>query len=74
MSFIQIYLQGFLVIIILMTALWIISIFIKNVSIVDIFWGVGFLLINTFYFIKTEGLEIRKIILLILVVIWSLRL
>lgn len=74
MSFIQIYLQGFLVIMILMTALWIISVFIKNVSIVDIFWGVGFLLINTFYFIKTEGLEIRKIILLILVVIWSLRL
>ena len=74
MSFIQIYLQGFMVIMILMTALWIISVFIKNVSIVDIFWGVGFLLINTFYFIKTEGLEIRKIILLILVVIWSLRL
>lgn len=74
MSFIQIYLQGFLVIMILMTALWIISVFIKNVSIVDIFWGIGFLLINTFYFLKTEGLEIRKIILLILVVIWSLRL
>ncbi len=74
MSFFQIYIQSFLVIMILMTALWIISVIIKNVSIVDLFWGFGFVLTAGFYFLKTAGFEKRKIILLILVTIWGLRL
>jgi steroid 5-alpha reductase family enzyme len=74
MSFIQIYLQAFLLIMILMTALWIISIKINNVSIVDLFWGMGFVLAAIFYFLKTEGIFPRKIILLALVAIWGLRL
>ena len=63
-----------MVIMSMMTILWVISVFIKNVSIVDPFWSIGFLLVGIFYFIKTDGLEIRKYILLILLVIWSLRL
>ena len=74
MSFIQIYLQGFLVIMAMMTILWIVSIFIKNVSIVDAFWGFGFVLAGIFYFFRTDGFEIRKIIVLFLLVIWGLRL
>jgi len=74
MSFIDIYIQGFFVILMLMAILWIISIFIKNVSIVDIFWSIGFLLVGLFYLVNTEELTTRKIILIILLVIWSLRL
>jgi len=37
MDFWNIYLSGFGLVMILMTVLWIVSIFIKNVSIVDIF-------------------------------------
>lgn len=74
MSFFQIWLQALLVILILMTALWIISVIIKNVSIVDLFWGFGFVVSSIFYFLKTDGYEIRKIILLILVSLWGLRL
>ena len=74
MSFIQIYLQGFLVIMAMMTILWIVSIFIKNVSIVDAFWGFGFVLAGIFYFFRTDGFEIRKIIVVFLLVIWGLRL
>jgi len=74
LSFIQIYIEGFLVIMSMMTILWVISVFIKNVSIVDPFWSIGFLLAGIFYFLKTDGLEIRKLILLILLVIWSIRL
>jgi steroid 5-alpha reductase family enzyme len=59
---------------ILMTTLWVISTIIKNVSIVDIFWGFGFVLTAGFYFIKTDGFEPRKIILTILVSIWGIRL
>jgi steroid 5-alpha reductase family enzyme len=74
MSFFQIYIQAFLVIMILMTSLWVISVIIKNVSIVDLFWGFGFAMISWFYFLKTDGLKTREIILLILVTIWGLRL
>jgi steroid 5-alpha reductase family enzyme len=74
MSFFQIYLQAFLVIMVVMTALWIVSIIIKNVSIVDIFWGFGFVIACGFYFINSPGNEARKIILLSLVSIWGLRL
>lgn len=74
MNFFQIYIQAFLVIMILMTSLWVVSVIIKNVSIVDLFWGFGFVVTTVFYYLKTAGFETRKIILLILVAIWGLRL
>jgi steroid 5-alpha reductase family enzyme len=74
MSFFQIYIQALLVIMVLMTTLWIVSILIKNVSIVDLFWGFGFILLAGFYFLRTEGNETRKVILLIIAGIWALRL
>jgi len=74
MSFFQIYIQALLVIMILMTILWIISVIIKNVSVVDLFWGFGFVLAAGFYFLKTEGSDPRKIVIMTLVSIWGLRL
>ena len=57
-----------------MTTLWLVSIIIKNVSIVDLFWGFGFVLTAGFYFLKTDGFEPRKTLILALVAIWGLRL
>lgn len=74
MTFPQVFLQALIVIMIMMSILWIISIIIRNVSIVDIFWGAGFVLTNVFYFLNTEGFPTRKIILLVLVSLWGLRL
>jgi steroid 5-alpha reductase family enzyme len=74
MSFLHIYFQGFLIIMTMMTLLWVASVIAKNVSIVDLFWGLGFVLTTGFYFIKTDGFELRKIILMILVALWGLRL
>jgi len=74
MSFLQIYFQAFLVIMLMMTTLWAISIFLKNVSIVDLFWGFGFVVSAIVYFINSSGYEARKILLLVLVSIWGLRL
>jgi steroid 5-alpha reductase family enzyme len=74
MSFLNIFLSGFIVIMIMMTLLWVVSVIIKNVSIVDLFWGLGFILAGVFYFLKTGGNEPRKIILIILVTLWALRL
>jgi len=74
MTFFYIYFLALALIVIMMTLLWIISIRIRNVSIVDLFWGFGFVLACLFYFLKTDGLEIRKILILTLVALWGLRL
>ncbi|NMC39152.1 MAG: DUF1295 domain-containing protein [Bacteroidales bacterium] len=74
MSFINIYLQALALIMIMMSLIWIVSVFLKNVSIVDIFWGFGFVVAATFYFIKSGGNEPRKILILSLSAIWGLRL
>ena len=74
MTFIEIYLYALLVIMIMMSLLWIASIVLHNVSIVDLFWGAGFVLAAGFYFLATGEVTTRKIILLSLVSIWGLRL
>jgi steroid 5-alpha reductase family enzyme len=74
MTFFHIYIEALLLIIGMMTLLWVISIFIKNVSIVDLFWGTGFVLVSSFYFLNSSGNETRKILIMLLVAIWGLRL
>lgn len=74
MTFTSIYLQALLIILTLVTILWVISIFIKNVSIVDLFWGLGFVITASFYYLSTEGNDQRRLIVLALVSIWGLRL
>jgi len=74
MSFLHIYFQGFLIIMLMMTILWLVSIFIKNVSIVDLFWGLGFVFSSVFYFLTTDGYNLRKIIVILLVALWGIRL
>lgn len=68
------FLQALLLIWVLVTLLWIWSIIIKNVSIVDIFWGFGFVAVNALYVLVSGELNDRKILILILVTVWGLRL
>ena len=68
------FLQAALIILVLVTLLWIWSIIIKNVSIVDIFWGFGFVVVNTFYVFMSGELNTRKMLILTLVGFWGLRL
>lgn len=68
------FLNAAFIILILVTILWIISIIIKNVSIVDLFWGFGYAVINAFYFFTADDFNPRRIVLLALVSIWGLRL
>jgi steroid 5-alpha reductase family enzyme len=74
MSFFQTYLQALLIILTMMSFIWLISVLIKNVSIVDSFWGLGFVITCGFYFFKTGETDIRKMLLLTMVTIWGLRL
>ena len=58
----------------LMTLLWLVSIRLKNVSIVDPFWGFGFVLVSTYYYTASPVSASRPRLVLLLVAIWGLRL
>jgi len=68
------FLQAAVILLFCMAFLWLLSIFLKNVSIVDIFWGLGFIIVNAFYFSSLQEIYSRHILVLILVSIWGLRL
>ena len=58
-----------------MAILWLVSLALRNSSIVDVAWGPGFLLQSAIYFnLSPDGWEPRKILLLLLVAAWSTRL
>jgi len=74
MLFIEVYILALMTIMIMMTILWLASVIIKNVSIVDMFWGIGFVLASLVYFIFSDGDQTRKILVMTLVAIWGIRL
>jgi steroid 5-alpha reductase family enzyme len=57
------------------TALWLLSLSLANASIIDIYWGLGFVLANGAYHLLLPGGDpLRKSLLTALVTIWGLRL
>lgn len=75
MEFITNYLIIGAVILGVMTLLWVISLILKNSSIVDIFWGAGFVVVVWIAFALTpQGYDLRKWLISLLVTIWGLRL
>ncbi len=73
--FINAFLDAGLLVLCFMVILWLVSLALKNSSIVDIFWGTGFVLIAWFTFVFfPEGYVPRKILSVALVTIWGLRL
>lgn len=75
MTFLTIWIQAFAVIMVFMTALWLVSVFLKNASIVDPFWGTGFVIAAWFYYLNTpDGLAARKLLIVLLTTVWGLRL
>jgi steroid 5-alpha reductase family enzyme len=75
MAFSEIYTIAFGVILALMTLLWLVSLRLKNSSIVDIFWGTGFVIAGWVYFALTpDGYLPRKLLISLLATVWGLRL
>jgi steroid 5-alpha reductase family enzyme len=62
------------VIAVYMTLLWLASLALRNASIVDIFWGFGFVVAALSYFVLGDGYDGRKLLVLVLVCVWGLRL
>ncbi len=63
-----------LIIIIFMTAVWLLSIYKNDMSIVDGFWGLGFIVITHFWFFRLEEIYPKQFIVTYLITLWGLRL
>jgi len=70
----NVYLAGGLAILLMMTALWLISVRLKDASIVDSFWGPGFGVAALTYFFMSDGWLTRKLLITALVLVWGGRL
>ncbi|MDY7093785.1 MAG: DUF1295 domain-containing protein [Acidobacteriota bacterium] len=70
----MIYLQSLAAVLAVMIVLWLISLVRRDVSIVDAFWGPGFLLAAGVAHLEGTGYAPRGWLLLALVAVWSLRL
>lgn len=73
-QFLEVHSNGLLAILSMMGLLWLCSLWLRNSSIVDIFWSIGFLLATAVYFLQSTGLESRKILVFVLIILWALRL
>lgn len=75
MGFAGIYLSAGAVILLLMVLLWLLSLRLRDASIVDIFWGSGFVICVWLYFAAASGgLAQRQWLIALLVTLWGLRL
>ncbi|MGF1614514.1 MAG: DUF1295 domain-containing protein [Gammaproteobacteria bacterium] len=63
-----------LVVMTLMLLVWIVSLVKRDASIVDVFWGLGFVLLGWIHFVASEDHTTRAILVFILVTLWGLRL
>lgn len=64
---------GLLFVLVGMTALWLVSLAKRNASIVDAFWGLGFVALAWIYALASPG-SARGLLLAILVSLWGVRL
>ena len=66
--------SNLLLVIVLMALVWPFSVIKKDSSIVDVFWGLGFVLVVWNSFAHADGFFSRKLIVAVLTTIWGLRL
>jgi len=70
----SIYLVNLVAALALFFCVWLLSLPLRNASIVDVFWGLGFVLLAWLTFFEADGYVGRRLLLAILVTIWGLRL
>ncbi len=74
-SYASIFASAFGLLLALLSLLWIYSLYLKDSSIIDWFWGPGFAISAWYYFIQVgNSNSTRNLILCLLVSIWALRL
>lgn len=63
-----------ILILVFMTAVWLYSIYRKDMSIVDGFWGLGFMAVTHHWFFRLDEISPRQFVIAYLVTLWGLRL
>ena len=63
-----------LAIVVLMLSTWVLSLILKNASIVDIVWGLGFVMVAWVVRLSTDANNARQWLLVAMVTVWGLRL
>ncbi len=63
-----------LVVLILMVLVWVISVVAKDASIVDMVWGLGFVLVAWATYLTSDAAGPRSLLITLLVTVWGLRL
>lgn len=74
MSIVNLFAANLAALALLMFALWVVSWLRRDVSIVDIFWGIGFVLVSWLSYGLTTGPQATRLALGAMVAIWGLRL
>lgn len=74
MEWYVVWLRGLAVLLICNTLLWLWSIKLRNVSIVDIWWGLGFVVVGGVYAYELQPIATRNLVVLGALTIWGLRL
>lgn len=59
---------------VMVTALWAVSVAVKDTSIVDIFWGSGFVVVAWVSYLVADGSGSYRLLLAVLTTLWGLRL
>ena len=59
---------------VLMIGTWVVSVAVKNASIVDVVWGLGFVLVAWAVRLRVDGLSARQNLLVLMTSVWGLRL
>jgi len=62
------------VVLVLLTALWAVSVAVRDTSIVDVFWGSGFVVVAWVTYALADGSADRRLLLAVLTTVWGLRL
>ena len=70
----SVFLVGGLSVLIFVTLVWLLSLAKKDSGIMDVFWGLGFILLAVVYVFLHNSFSNHSVVLLILVLIWGLRL
>jgi steroid 5-alpha reductase family enzyme len=74
MTFLSLYAICFVIVLLYVTAIWLLSLVRKNASIMDIFWGLGFALVSGLGLALADGFLVRRLLVFALVAIWAARL
>ncbi len=74
MSLTDLLLMNLGLIAVIMLVLWLVSLRLRNSSIVDIFWGVGFIIVVWVTFFASQSVSSRSLLISVLTTLWGLRL